>query len=89
MHELGTNAIKYGALSVAEGRLDIDWSLEGDDDDRKLIFHWRESDGPKVRVPERRGVGSLLRERSILDISVVEIVNTDDPFALSDSHRKA
>lgn len=65
MHELGTNAIKYGALSVAEGRLDIDWSLEGDDDDRKLIFHWRESDGPKVRVPERRGFGSLLLERSI------------------------
>jgi two-component sensor histidine kinase len=65
MHELGTNAIKYGALSVAEGRLDIGWTLEGDDDSRELIFHWRESKGPVVAIPERRGFGSLLLERSI------------------------
>ncbi len=65
MHELGTNAIKYGALSVADGRLDIDWSLEEADEDRCLIFHWRESKGPHVAAPERRGFGSLLLERSI------------------------
>jgi PAS domain S-box-containing protein len=65
MHELGTNAIKYGALSVSEGRLDISWSLEGGDGDRRLVFDWRESNGPQVAMPERRGFGSLLLERSI------------------------
>lgn len=65
MHELGTNAIKYGALSVVEGRLDISWSLEEEDGERHLVFVWRERNGPKVRIPERRGFGSLLLERSI------------------------
>jgi two-component sensor histidine kinase/CHASE1-domain containing sensor protein len=65
MHELGTNAIKYGALSVADGRLEIDWAMEGNDDDRQLAFRWKEFDGPRVAKPERRGFGSLLLERSI------------------------
>ncbi|MEJ8570038.1 HWE histidine kinase domain-containing protein [Microbaculum marinum] len=65
IHELGTNAIKYGALSVPEGRLDIEWSLEGDDRDRMLVFNWWESEGPKVSIPDHRGFGSLLLERSI------------------------
>ena len=65
IHELGTNAIKYGALSVPDGRLAIDWSFDSDDDDRRLVFHWHETNGPKVTVPERRGFGSLLLERSI------------------------
>jgi len=65
IHELGTNAIKYGALSVPEGRLEIDWSLEGGEQDRLLVFNWRETNGPAVAMPERRGFGSLLLERSI------------------------
>lgn len=65
IHELGTNALKYGALSVADGRLDISWSFEGERADRRLVFHWCESQGPVVTSPERRGFGSLLLERSI------------------------
>lgn len=65
IHELGTNAIKYGALSVEDGRLEIDWSFEGEDTGRRLVFRWRESKGPAVSIPERRGFGSLLLERSI------------------------
>lgn len=65
VHELGTNATKYGALSVPQGRVAIDWALEGQDDDRALIFTWRESNGPRVREPTQRGFGSLLLERSL------------------------
>jgi len=65
IHELGTNAIKYGALSVSEGRLEIGWEFQGEADDRCLVFHWKESNGPKVAAPDRRGFGSLLLERSI------------------------
>lgn len=65
VHELGTNATKYGALSVPQGRVAIDWALEGEDQDRSLIFTWRESNGPQVREPTQRGFGSLLLERSL------------------------
>lgn len=65
VHELGTNATKYGALSVPQGRVAIDWALEGQDGDRALIFTWRESNGPRVHEPTQRGFGSLLLERSL------------------------
>lgn len=65
VHELGTNATKYGALSVPQGRVAIDWVLEGQEQDRTLIFTWRESNGPRVEEPTQRGFGSLLLERSL------------------------
>jgi len=63
-HELATNAAKYGALSVPEGRVIIDWSL-ADQHDRRLRIEWREVDGPPVAQPERRGFGSRLIERNL------------------------
>ena len=60
-HELATNAAKYGALSTA-GRLLLTWSVTGDD---SLAFEWRETGGPPVTRPKRRGFGSRLIERSI------------------------
>jgi len=60
-HELATNAAKYGSLSNA-GRLALAWSLL---DDERLVFEWREFDGPPARQPTRRGFGSRLIERSI------------------------
>jgi two-component sensor histidine kinase/CHASE1-domain containing sensor protein len=65
VHELGTNALKYGALSVPTGRISIDWTVEGEMADRKLVFLWRESGGPRVKSPTQRGFGSLLLERII------------------------
>lgn len=65
VHELGTNATKYGALSVPQGRVAIDWAIDGEGDDRSLVFSWRESNGPTVEEPTRRGFGSLLLERSL------------------------
>ncbi len=61
LHELGTNAIKYGALSGSEGRVSIDWSAAAG----HLRLNWREHDGPTVMAPSRRGFGSILIERSI------------------------
>ena len=63
-HELATNAAKYGALSVPEGRVLIDWSV-ADQHDRRLLLSWREMDGPQVTSPERRGFGSRLIERNL------------------------
>jgi PAS domain S-box-containing protein len=59
--ELCTNAAKYGALSVPTGRVLIDWSIDPQASQLKLT--WTERGGPTVRMPERRGFGSLLIER--------------------------
>lgn len=61
IHELSTNAAKYGALSVAGGRVDVEWgSFEHADKGRSLRVRWRESGGPPVSAPIRRGFGSRL-----------------------------
>ncbi|WP_454761788.1 sensor histidine kinase [Caulobacter segnis] len=62
-HELATNAAKYGALSTGGGRLLLDWTLPGSGD--TLRFAWRETGGPPASIPERKGFGSRLIERSI------------------------
>ncbi|MBX9455816.1 MAG: GAF domain-containing protein [Rhizobium sp.] len=61
-HELATNAAKYGALSVPEGRLTVRWKLN-DAGDCELV--WQESGGPRAAPPTRRGFGSVLIGRSI------------------------
>ncbi len=55
-HELTTNALKYGALSVAKGNVAIDWLLDGD----TLIIVWRENNGPRVSPPTKYSFGSKL-----------------------------
>ena len=60
LHELCTNAAKYGALSTEEGRVDIVWRLDGDGTDRRLSLSWSESEGPPVVSPTRKGFGSRL-----------------------------
>jgi two-component sensor histidine kinase len=62
LHELATNAIKYGALSVPEGRVDIEWLVASD---RTFRFEWRESGGPTVVAGDRKGFGSRLTERIV------------------------
>jgi len=61
LHELATNAVKYGALSNKSGRIGIEWSVS-DDPKRCFRLRWREQGGPPVRAPERRGFGSRLIE---------------------------
>lgn len=63
LHELATNAIKYGALSVPEGRVAIEWSIKREDGERRLFFCWGEHDGPPVTPPTRTGFGTRMIER--------------------------
>ena len=66
IHELGTNALKYGALSSQQGRVDVNWRADRDNLGRRaLVFQWAESGGPPVQPPSNRGFGSMLVERSI------------------------
>ena len=64
-HELTTNAAKYGALSVPEGRVEVRWKLEARrrDHGQSVVIAWRERGGPPVQAPARRGFGSRLLER--------------------------
>jgi two-component sensor histidine kinase len=60
LHELATNAMKYGALSVPQGRVKVAWRLSGKLPERRLQLDWRESGGPPVATPRHRGFGSRL-----------------------------
>jgi PAS domain S-box-containing protein len=60
LHELATNAIKYGALSRSSGRVDISWRVQ----EGALHLVWRESGGPAVAKPSRTGFGTRLIQRS-------------------------
>lgn len=62
LHELATNAAKYGALSASGGVVSISWELEKVGDDRLRIV-WKERGGPEVKLPEHKGFGSTLVER--------------------------
>lgn len=57
IHEMMTNAAKYGALSASSGKVAIDWSFNEDGD---CLIEWRESGGPRVKPPSRTGFGSTL-----------------------------
>ena len=63
LHELATNAAKYGALSVPDGRVEIRWSVSARDSASLLQFDWQECNGPVVARPSRQGFGSLLIRR--------------------------
>jgi PAS domain S-box-containing protein len=66
LHELTTNALKYGALSVAEGRVNLAWRLDGSDEEPNLAVAWRETGGPEVAKPARSGFGSRLIRMGLL-----------------------
>src|SRR6185312_5331268 len=64
LHELVINAAKYGALSVPEGRLLINWRRENDGDDA-IAIDWQEKNGPKVKPRRKQGFGSMVIERNL------------------------
>jgi PAS domain S-box-containing protein len=65
LHELCTNAVKYGALSNEEGRVTVAWTLAGEAGGRRLSLRWSEQGGPPVPPPARRGFGSRMIERGL------------------------
>jgi PAS domain S-box-containing protein len=64
LHELATNARKYGALSTPHGRLSLTWSVRRNGTPT-LVLDWKESGGPRVSIPTERGFGSTLIEKTL------------------------
>ena len=63
VHELATNAVKYGALSNQSGRVHISWSVGKPNGHDQFIFRWQEHSGPKVSPPSRKGFGTTVLEQ--------------------------
>jgi two-component sensor histidine kinase len=81
LHELSTNAAKYGALSVENGRVRVSWSIV-DGESPKVMLDWQESGGPLVAPPGRKGFGSRLIE-GLLSGELGGSVRSDyDPLGL-------
>jgi PAS domain S-box-containing protein len=64
LHELGTNARKYGSLSVPQGRLSINWTIKTNGR-RNIVLEWKERDGPQAHAPSEHGFGTILIEQSL------------------------
>jgi two-component sensor histidine kinase len=62
LHELATNAAKYGALSVPKGRVKVGWSRAPDG---RIVLRWTETDGPPVKPPARQGFGTRVMEAMV------------------------
>lgn len=76
LHELATNAAKYGALSVPEGRIAMEWRLEGATGEEDLVLDWTESGGPPATAPSgrgRRGFGSRLIQMGLTGTGGVDL----------------
>jgi PAS domain S-box-containing protein len=79
IHELTTNAAKYGALSIEGGRIEIEWSLIAPDSGPVLLCDWKEFDGPTVTPPAREGFGTMLLERVLAQQIKAEVNVAYDP----------
>jgi PAS domain S-box-containing protein len=67
VHELATNAAKYGALSNANGRVNISWSVQRSNGSGLFTFGWRERDGPPVSPSGQKGFGAVVLEQVVAD----------------------
>jgi two-component sensor histidine kinase/PAS domain-containing protein len=65
IHEMATNAVKYGSLSVPDGKVHVMWALTSGGAPPSLLVEWVESGGPTVRKPERQGFGTKLIQRGL------------------------
>ena len=65
LHELATNAVKYGALSDKDGTVEIEWGLSGRSAESQFLLSWREQGGPPVVPPTRKGFGYSVVVRSL------------------------
>ncbi len=73
MHELGTNALKYGAWSSDGGKVIVTWRVEPVGGDGMVVVEWNEQDGPPVELPSAKGFGSKLIRMGLLGTGGVEI----------------
>lgn len=82
-HELATNAVKHGALSTDAGRVSITWQVEPFSGGSGMRLLWKESGGPPVTPPSRRGFGSRLIERGLAQELNGEVRLVYDPTGVS------
>jgi PAS domain S-box-containing protein len=68
-HELATNAVKYGALSVPAGRVAVTFDVQRAAGNGTLLFLWKETGGPKVLPPKRKGFGSVILLNGVKDFA--------------------
>ncbi|HEY3636506.1 MAG TPA: PAS domain S-box protein [Rhizomicrobium sp.] len=80
IHELATNAAKYGALTTDTGTVDVNWSIDPDNGELDII--WMENGGPAVSPPQRSGFGRLLLERALVSDLQSEVRLDFDPRGL-------
>jgi PAS domain S-box-containing protein len=78
LHELASNAAKFGALSVPEGHVDVKWQRVAAQDGHGIEIMWDERGGPTVVPPERRGFGSIVIERNLARTLDAEVDLTFD-----------
>lgn len=83
IHELSTNATKYGALSSLDGSIELDWSFAGDGSEERFVMTWREVGGPPVVEPSRRGFGRTMIEMIVPRALSGKAVLSFDPAGLS------
>lgn len=74
LHELSTNAVKYGSLSVAGGSVRVRWNVAVENENEMLQLVWSEIDGPPVTTPTRQGFGSRLIVRSAAELGAASLV---------------
>jgi PAS domain S-box-containing protein len=79
LHELATNAAKYGALSTLQGRVSLTWTVDGEGEARRLNLIWRESGGPAVAAPGPSGFGTRLIERGLASEMQAQVRLAFDP----------
>ena len=65
LHELATNAVKYGAFSNNSGTIAIDWAVTAGNSGERLLLRWIEQGGPPVAPPTHKGFGSWVIERGL------------------------
>jgi two-component system, chemotaxis family, CheB/CheR fusion protein len=70
LHELATNALKYGALSSPNGTLRLEWGFAGNGQERNFQFTWREQGGPEVKPPSKDGFGSFLIQNGLANAHI-------------------
>ena len=83
LHELGTNAVKYGAFSGPDGCVTVSWRLEKleAEPEPDLVLTWRETGGPPVEAPKERGFGSRLIRMGLVGTGGVQLSYQASGFA--------
>lgn len=82
LHELGTNAAKYGALKVDTGLLEIEWRPLWKDDRELMVLDWTESGGPRVDKPKKTGFGTRMLQMAVRGVAGGEVRVDYDPDGL-------